>query len=250
MTKKQSRNSPDHPRNAPGEDYTIGYGKPPKETQFKKGESGNPEGRPKGSRNKPHSDDNTLSKLILDEGDRHITIQEAGKPITLSTMKTVIRSLYVGAAKGDVRAQKVLLDAYSRAEKVAFTEKVEFFEAATNYKAYWEPIIDRSLRTGEPSEDPPVHPSDIVLDYREGDVLIRELSSEDEGFRKYLSRRLRQLAREAKNLRRTAEKTDDHFKALRLSDEADEVSAIHRSLLEKFKNSHYLKCEEVLSAIA
>jgi hypothetical protein len=27
--------------------YEVGYGKPPKDTQFKKGSSGNPKGRPK-----------------------------------------------------------------------------------------------------------------------------------------------------------------------------------------------------------
>lgn len=31
--------------------YEVGYGKPPKKTQFKPGQSGNPKGRTKGSRN-------------------------------------------------------------------------------------------------------------------------------------------------------------------------------------------------------
>ena len=33
--------------------YEIGYGKPPKSHQWRPGESGNPQGRPRGSRNKP-----------------------------------------------------------------------------------------------------------------------------------------------------------------------------------------------------
>ena len=34
-----------------GRDYEVGYGKPPKSTRFRKGQSGNPAGRRKGSFN-------------------------------------------------------------------------------------------------------------------------------------------------------------------------------------------------------
>lgn len=33
--------------------YDVGYGRPPEETRFKKGQSGNPRGRPKGSKTRP-----------------------------------------------------------------------------------------------------------------------------------------------------------------------------------------------------
>jgi hypothetical protein len=32
-------------------DYEVGYGKPPRETRFAKGQSGNPRGRPSGAKN-------------------------------------------------------------------------------------------------------------------------------------------------------------------------------------------------------
>jgi hypothetical protein len=40
----------DHKPRAQGDDYAVGYGRPPMATKFKRGKSGNPKGRPKGSR--------------------------------------------------------------------------------------------------------------------------------------------------------------------------------------------------------
>ena len=48
--------------------YDIGYGMPPKSTRFKKGQSGNPAGRKKGSRN--------LATIVRRELEEEITIRE------------------------------------------------------------------------------------------------------------------------------------------------------------------------------
>ena len=45
-----SKNEP--PKTPPARSDMVGYGKPPKDTQFKKGQSGNPTGRVPGSRNR------------------------------------------------------------------------------------------------------------------------------------------------------------------------------------------------------
>lgn len=67
---------------------------PNKETQFKKGESGNPNGRPK---KLPHL--NELLADILGEDKDGITAAEA-----------ILKALRAKAAKGDIRAAEVLLD--------------------------------------------------------------------------------------------------------------------------------------------
>jgi hypothetical protein len=47
--------------------YEVGYGKPPKQTQFQAGRSGHPEGRPKGARNKARPSDERLRAIIREE---------------------------------------------------------------------------------------------------------------------------------------------------------------------------------------
>ena len=47
------------------EGYTVGFGKPPKEHQFVKGQSGNAKGRKKGSRNLKETLDSVLSAKRL-----------------------------------------------------------------------------------------------------------------------------------------------------------------------------------------
>ena len=78
------------------EDANPGYGKPPKDHRFKRGESGNPHGRPKGSRN-IRTD---LTELMK----RKVAVRENGRPRRISRQEAMLLSLYDKALRGDVRA--------------------------------------------------------------------------------------------------------------------------------------------------
>jgi hypothetical protein len=84
----------------------VGYGKPPKATRFKKGKSGNPKGRPKGSLN--------LATDLTAELGEHITVREDGRPRKVSKQRALIKSLMAKALQGDVRATTSLLALYAR----------------------------------------------------------------------------------------------------------------------------------------
>jgi Family of unknown function (DUF5681) len=86
------------------DDYQVGYGKPPKERQFKKGISGNRKGRPKGSKN--------LATLLNEIASELIPLTEGGKSMKVTRLEGVLRIQMNSALKGDHRAIKDTVQMY------------------------------------------------------------------------------------------------------------------------------------------
>ena len=81
---------------SPIESYQVGYGKPPTASQFKKGVSGNPNGRPGGKVNFA-----TAIRRALQE---KVTIIENNKKRTISKLDAAVKQVINKAASGDSRA--------------------------------------------------------------------------------------------------------------------------------------------------
>ena len=77
------------------------YRKPPAHTQFAKGKSGNPGGRPKGSRN--------LTTELREELSERISITEGGVKRLVSKQRGLVKTLYARSIQGDMRAMAQLL---------------------------------------------------------------------------------------------------------------------------------------------
>ena len=83
-------------------DFEVGYGKPPRHTRFKRGESGNPHGRPPGAEN--------LSTLLSEALNEPVVIAENDGRKRISKRQAIIKQLVNKSAKGDWRAVKLLMD--------------------------------------------------------------------------------------------------------------------------------------------
>jgi hypothetical protein len=83
--------------------YEVGYRKPPRHTQFQKGQSGNPGGRP---RRLPAE---RLVELALYEAYRTTIVMEDGHATPMPAIQAVLRSQIESAASGNVRAQRDIL---------------------------------------------------------------------------------------------------------------------------------------------
>lgn len=93
-------------------DYEVGFGRPPASTQFRKGVSGNPKGRPKGAR----SVSSVLEKLCRER----VTVTINGKPRNMTSLEALLMRLRASALSGDLKANREFLNALR-----AFPEPIE-----------------------------------------------------------------------------------------------------------------------------
>jgi len=82
-------------------DYKVGYKKPPLHARFKKGQSGNPRGRPKGSKN--------FSTLLAEALNERVVITEDGRRRRISKGELGVRQLANKFAMAEAQATKMLL---------------------------------------------------------------------------------------------------------------------------------------------
>jgi len=88
----------------------VGYGKPPRHTQFRKGQSGNPGGRP---RRLPVQ---RADALLLAEAYRSVAIKEDGRMVPVTALQAILRSQIELAINGNYRAQRDILKAVQHLE--------------------------------------------------------------------------------------------------------------------------------------
>jgi hypothetical protein len=99
------------------DDDGVGYGRPPTATRFKPGQSGNPRGRPKGTKN--------LLSDLREELSEKIRIREGGKERQVSKQRAFVKSLVAAAVKGDARATTALVSLCARAFSEEFNDLEE-----------------------------------------------------------------------------------------------------------------------------
>ena len=84
----------------------IGYGRPPRHGQFKKGQSGNPKGRPQGTRN--------LKTDLAEELAARIRVREGDQAKAISKQRAMLKALLAKAIRGDTRAATLVLSLMAR----------------------------------------------------------------------------------------------------------------------------------------
>jgi hypothetical protein len=83
------------------DDYEIGYGKPPRQSRFQKGHSGNRKGRPRGSKNS--------ATLMMEALQEPVIISENGRRKKITKQQAIVKQIVNKAASGDYRSIQLLL---------------------------------------------------------------------------------------------------------------------------------------------
>ena len=113
--------------------YSVGYRKPPLQTRFRKGKSGNPKGRPKGSRN--------LKTDLLEEVEKKIMLKVDGRTQSVSRRQALVKTMVADALRGNPKARALVLSLLSQYEVVEEAPSEKLPTAAEDQK-----ILERFIR--------------------------------------------------------------------------------------------------------
>lgn len=154
-------------------DYEVGHGKPPVNSRWRKGQSGNPYGRPRKTDKAPFAGlMNPVRDMILEELARPVTITEGGSALEINTLCAVIRSTNVGAIRGNRFQQKLVLQYANGAEESRQSELSERFMTVDRYKERWDPIFEFAIKNGGPEPSQLPHPDHVDIDPVSGEILL------------------------------------------------------------------------------
>jgi hypothetical protein len=114
--------------------YEVGNKKPPKEHQFKPGQSGNPKGRPKGSLSFEAKVDKELSKLV--------PVNKNGKSVKMSKLDVGVTRLVDRFMSGDLKSTAIIIGLGKKNEKQKAGEEA-LDDVALPDEANLEFIVER-----------------------------------------------------------------------------------------------------------
>ena len=118
--------------------YEIGYRRPPESGQFKKGTSGNPRGRPKGSAN--------FLTILEQELSQTVVVNENGRKKKITRLQAMVKRIVAGALQGDLKALMTLFEILRRTGK--FEESGVEAMLPDNYRSLLDSYVTQRQKAG------------------------------------------------------------------------------------------------------
>lgn len=121
---------------ASNSDYQVGYRKPPKHSQFKKGQSGNPKGRPRSAKG--------LQTIVREVMLEKVLIRTASGEKRVSRAEALVLKNLELATKGNGRALEKLLQLFQAAvpDEAPAAEQQQVTESTAADQAILDALVD------------------------------------------------------------------------------------------------------------
>jgi Family of unknown function (DUF5681) len=130
-------------RKSVGKELSVGYCRPPKHSQFKKGTSGNKKGRPKGRKN--------LATIFRKEMNKTVAISENGQHRMITKVEAAIRQVINRAAQGDPKALREVINIARELGDLKLPDPAQL----PTTRAFTLRVFEKDLETGERVEVAP-----------------------------------------------------------------------------------------------
>jgi hypothetical protein len=157
----------------------MGYKDPPQHTQFKKGQSGNPKGRPRKIAEKPRVP-SAASALVLTEAQRQLCVREGDEVRQISTVEAVILAQKKSALSGSAYAQRDFLARYDLAERERREKIEEDCRRWTEHVNLRKTFEQTCAEAGRAMPDLYPHLDDIKIDWTKGVDIVGPLDEQEE----------------------------------------------------------------------
>lgn len=140
-----------------------------RDTRFKKGQSGNPNGRPRknGKQNSSQDFEPSIDKILLEFANRELTVKFGDTTVRMTGEQALIQSQYKSALGGNVHATKDLLTRTERAGQNKQMRQAERANGWREYKAHYtaqlQKMRDQDEAFDENQQLP--HPDDVDISW-------------------------------------------------------------------------------------